>query len=141
MYLVCTTQLHLEIVLYVLTTVLGWSLGYQNVHVKWDTTGLLERRQTFLAHVINHIIGNMLGSVHMFHIEPPSSPRNLVFTVTSTTISLSWDQPLSLGGRNDLSYVISYQKEGTEDKVTRTVGGITNLTLTGLNRVLCTIPA
>ena len=67
----------------------------------------------------------------MFCTEPPSSPQNLVFTVTSTTISLSWDQPLSLGGRNDLLYVISYQAEGTEDKATRTVG-IANLTLTGL---------
>ena len=80
----------------------------------------------------SYVCENMFEDLSMFHTEPPSSPRNLVFTVNSTTVSLSWDQPLSLGGRNDLSYVISYQKEGTEDKVTRMVE-IASLTLTGMH--------
>jgi hypothetical protein len=37
-------------------------------------------------------------------------PRNVgVVSQTATTITLSWDAPLDLGGRDDLSYEICHQ--------------------------------
>lgn len=49
-------------------------------------------------------------------VEPPTQPSNLVLVhVTSTTLSLAWEPPINLGGRNDLSYSVAYQQEDTQD--------------------------
>jgi len=68
------------------------------------------------------------------HTEPPSAPLNLqVFQVTNTSVQLSWDPPVSNGGRDDLEYQLSYQRAGVPDNVTMynrvnvTVGQITGL--------------
>ena len=68
------------------------------------------------------------------HTEPPSVPRNLtVLQVTNTSVQLSWDPPVSNGGRDDLEYQLSYQSAGVPDNVTVygrvsiTVGQITGL--------------
>jgi hypothetical protein len=50
-----------------------------------------------------------------FHAEPPSMPRNVeVVNRTATAITLSWDAPLDLGGRDDVSYRVCYQEDGVE---------------------------
>jgi hypothetical protein len=42
-------------------------------------------------------------------------PRNVgVVTQTATVITLSWDAPLDLGGRDDVSYRLCYQEDGVE---------------------------
>ena len=68
------------------------------------------------------------------HTEPPSTPRSLrVLQVTNTSVQLSWDPPVSNGGRDDLEYQLSYQRAGVPDNVTVygrvnfTVGQITGL--------------
>ena len=58
--------------------------------------------------------------------EPPSEPRNVrIISTTSTSITLTWDPPASLGGRSDLSYILWYQEEGNETLV---VGGTVTTT-------------
>ena len=71
---------------------------------------------------------------HHTHKEPPSAPRNLtVLQVTSTSVQLTWDPPVSNGGRDDLEYQLSYQRAGVPNNVTVygrvnvTVGQITGL--------------
>ena len=60
-------------------------------------------KYTIITIIINFDLYNILTG-------PPSAPRNLmVVSTTSTTITLSWDPPESLGGRTDLTYVIEYQ--------------------------------
>ena len=68
------------------------------------------------------------------HTEPPSIPRNLqVLQLTNTSVQLSWDPPVSNGGRDDLEYQLSYLRAGVPDNVTVygrvnvTVGQITGL--------------
>ena len=63
-----------------------------------------------------------------------SAPRNLtVLQVTNTSVQLSWDPPVSNGGRDDLEYQLSYQRAGVPNNVTMygrvsvTVGQITGL--------------
>jgi hypothetical protein len=42
-------------------------------------------------------------------------PRNVkVVNQTATAIILSWDAPLDLGGRDDVSYRVCYQEDGVE---------------------------
>jgi hypothetical protein len=42
-------------------------------------------------------------------------PRNVgVVTQTATVITLSWDAPLDLGGRDDVSYIVCYQEDDVE---------------------------
>jgi len=68
------------------------------------------------------------------HTEPPSAPCNLtVLQVTNTSVQLSWDPPVSNGGRDDLEYQLSYKRAGVPNNVTVygrvsvTVGQITGL--------------
>ena len=56
--------------------------------------------------------------------EPPSEPRNLVINVIGNTASLTWDEPLSLGGRTDTFYSIKYRKAGSD--TVENVGTTTN---------------
>lgn len=66
--------------------------------------------------------------------EPPSEPRNLMITyTTSTTITLSWDPPESLGGRVDIVYTIWYQEsvDGSSDRVLVGTLNTTEATITG----------
>jgi hypothetical protein len=43
--------------------------------------------------------------------------RNVeVVNRTATAITLSWDAPLNLGGRNDVSYRVCYQENQVETK-------------------------
>ena len=72
--------------------------------------------------------------LYVFHTEPPSAPRNLqVFNVTNTTVQLSWDPPVSNGGRDDLEYQLSYQIATSSEpatiygRVNTTEGQITGL--------------
>ena len=71
---------------------------------------------------------------HTPHTEPPSAPRNLlVLQVTNTTVRLSWDPPVSNGGRDDLEYQLSYQIATSSEPVT--IYGSVNMTegqITGL---------
>jgi hypothetical protein len=49
------------------------------------------------------------------HAEPPSMPGNVeVVNQTATAITLSWDAPLHLGGRDDVSYRLCYQEDEVE---------------------------
>ena len=68
------------------------------------------------------------------HTEAPSAPRNLqVLQVTNTTVRLSWDPPVSNGGRDDLVYQLSYQIATSSEPVT--IYGSVNMTegqITGL---------
>jgi len=56
-----------------------------------------------------------------------------VLQVTNTSVQLSWDLPVSNGGRDDLEYQLSYQRAGVPNNVTVygrvnvTVGQITGL--------------
>ena len=48
---------------------------------------------------------------------PPSMPRNVEFVGQAATVinyNLSWDAPLDLGGRDDVSYEVCYQENGVE---------------------------
>ena len=84
----------------------------------------------------------MMSGVHthtsstscFLHTEAPSAPRNLlVLQVTNTTVQLSWNPPVSNGGRDDLEYQLSYQIATSSESVTiygrvnRTEGQITGL--------------
>ncbi len=62
--------------------------------------------------------------------EPPSMPINvMISSMTSNSVTLTWDEPLDLGGRLDLSYELCYQvvASGEEEctTVTTTTGTIT----------------
>ena len=66
---------------------------------------------------------------YFLHInpEPPSAPRNLqVLQVTTTTVQLSWDPPVSNGGRDDLEYQLSYQIATSSEPAT--IYGRVNMT-------------
>ena len=68
------------------------------------------------------------GSLSSSISEPPSAPLNLtVLQVTNTSVQLSWDPPVSNGGRDDLEYRLSYQRAGVPDNVT--VCGRINVTM------------
>ena len=54
--------------------------------------------------------------VSMCPTEPPSAPRNLRFTVQTTSIAVSWSSPTETGGRFDLYY----QVQGSDPNVPRT---------------------
>ena len=53
----------------------------------------------------------------------------MVVSTTSTTITLSWEPPESLGGRTDLTYVISYQD--SQDSTVSLQVNVTIFTITG----------
>ncbi|XP_060769943.1 ephrin type-A receptor 7 isoform X5 [Neoarius graeffei] len=38
--------------------------------------------------------------------RPPSAPQNLVYNINQTTVTLEWNPPADLGGRDDLTYRI-----------------------------------
>ena len=66
--------------------------------------------------------------------HPHTAPLNLtVLQVTNNSVQLSWDPPVSNGGRDDLEYQLSYQRAGVPNNVTVygrvnvTVGQITGL--------------
>ena len=71
---------------------------------------------------------------HTINPEPPSAPHNLqVLQVSTTTVRLSWDPPVSNGGRDDLEYQLSYQIVTSSELVT--IYGRVNMTegqITGL---------
>ena len=79
-----------------------------------------------------------LSQTMLLILEPPSEPRNVVVTsVTSTSITLTWDPPESLGGRNDTRYIIWwYQEEGTFDKMRSGTVNTTFGTITGSYNLL-----
>ena len=67
--------------------------------------------------------------------EPPSEPRNVrIISTTSSSITLTWDPPASLGGRSDLSYILWYQEDGNEMLVNggSTDGNTTMGTISGI---------
>ena len=57
--------------------------------------------------------------------------------VTSTTLSLAWEPPLNLGGRNDLSYSIAYQEDGTQDMIP--VASAVKGTFATITGIICVI--
>ena len=62
--------------------------------------------------------------------EPPSMPRNVqVIDQTSNSVTLSWEEPEDLGGRDDLSYVLCAELDGMMDCTTvmETTGTITGM--------------
>ena len=74
------------------------------------------------------------STLYFPHTEPPSAPRNLlVLQVTTITVRLSWDLPVSNGGRDDLEYQLSYQIATSSEPAT--IYGRVNITegqITGL---------
>ena len=85
--------------------------------------------KVLVCHAYPHIFNFMFP-----HTEPPSAPRNLqVLQVTNTTVRLSWDPPVSNGGRDDLEYQLSYQIATSSEPAT--IYGSVNMTegqITGL---------
>ena len=81
----------------------------------------------FCMHAHTHMYTHAHVHTHT-HTEPPSVPRNLtVLQVTNTSVQLSWDPPVSNGGRDDLEYQLSYQRAGVPNNVT--VYGRVSITL------------
>ena len=65
--------------------------------------------------------------------EPPSEPRNVrIISTTSTSITLTWDPPASMGGRSDISYILWYQEEGNETLVNGGTVTTTTGTISGI---------
>ena len=62
-------------------------------------------------------------------------------SITNTTITLAWNRPASLGGRIDISYILWYQEDMSEELVKgKTVNdGTTMGTISGTQRQLATI--
>ncbi|XP_076451598.1 ephrin type-A receptor 4-like isoform X2 [Babylonia areolata] len=68
--------------------------------------------------------------------RPPSKPRNLiVHSTTSSSVTLNWDPPADLGGRNDLEYRISCAECGNQVLYRPGWHGFntTSVTITNLN--------
>ena len=47
-------------------------------------------------------------------VAAPTKPLNLMATTTDTSATLSWDPPLSNGGREDVFYLIKYKTSEEE---------------------------
>ena len=59
-------------------------------------------------------------------------PRNVqVIDQTSNSVTLSWEEPEDLGGRDDLSYVLCAELDGIMDCITivETTGTITGMSV------------
>ena len=71
----------------------------------------------------------------LFNLEPPSAPRDMSTSVTSTSISVTWSAPADLGGRSDLYYQIEISDPDNLRSYTGTVylsGSSTSTALTNL---------
>lgn len=63
-------------------------------------------------------------------------PRNVAIVgLTSNSITISWDAPLDLGGREDVSYRLCYERDGAEECTTAVMDTIDTITGIGYTKL------
>ena len=86
-------------------------------------------KKIYRAHV-SHIIPMNFHSINIMQTAvPPTAPRNVeIIEVTSTSVSLRWNPPAELGGRDDFFYSLTVI-EGNKTRSTVVAGNVTTETI------------